>query len=201
MSTRRTRRCATALAALAFGHVWVGSPATAQTGGGANNLVLVTSTDDDTFRSGSSVQATSYGGRSAQSTNLARADARDCTGCRSHAAALQAVFLTGDPSTVQVTNAAVATTSHCTSCVSYAFAYQYVITTSTPVSLSAQGQQKLTFLNKQARAVVAQQLPPEELDMRLRDLAAQLREVVDTELRVRGLQAYTTESSDEQVAF
>jgi putative peptide zinc metalloprotease protein len=177
------------------------SPVAAQTGGGANNVVQVVSTADDPVRSGSSVQATPYAGDSAQSTNLARAEAHDCTGCRSHAAALQAVFLTGDPSTVQVANAAVATNSNCTSCVTYAYAYQYVITTEGPVSLSPDGRQQIASLNAEAREVIAQQLDPSELDLQLEALGDRLREIVDSELRAQGLDATTKEVvRDRQVA-
>jgi len=176
--------------------------AVAQTGGGANNLVQVVNTGAESFAARSGVQAAPYGGDSAQSTNLARADARSCTGCVTQAAALQAVFLTGDPSTVQVANAAVATNSSCTRCLTYAYAYQYVISTDRAVSLSPAGQQRLTELSRRAAAVVAEPATGFEdfvvLDGRLDALAAELREVVDAELRAGGHAAVTRGERDRQ---
>jgi hypothetical protein len=173
-------------------------PATAQTGGGANNLVQVVSTAPDQFAHRAGVQAAPYGGDSAQSTNLARADARDCTGCRSQAAALQAVFLTGDPDVVQVANAAVATNSNCTECHSYAFAYQYVVTTERAVSLTPAGHQALRDIQTDADAVTALQLDPAELKVRLDALFAELKDVVDNELSAGGHHASTRAYVDKQ---
>jgi hypothetical protein len=196
----RTHLHLTTLTATAVLAALVGaSPATAQTGGGANNLVQVVSTAPDQFAHRAGVQAAPYGGESAQSTNLARADSRDCTGCRSRAAALQAVFLTGDPDVVEVANAAVATNSNCTGCHSYAFAYQYVITTDRAVSLSPAGQQAVRDIQADASAVIAeQQLTPTELDERLDTLFAELKEVVDNELSAGGHHATTRAYVDKQ---
>jgi hypothetical protein len=200
MRTSSGSRFVAALTVLVIGQALGGSPATAQTGGGANNVVQVISTTEEPFRFRAGIQVAPYGGDSAQSTNLARADARNCTGCRSQAAALQAVFLTSGPSTVQVTNAAVATNTNCTSCVSYAYAYQYVITTSGPVSLSAEGKRRVASISREADTLVAQQLPLDELNARLQELAAQLRSVVDSELRARGITATARESLHRDLA-
>jgi Na+-translocating ferredoxin:NAD+ oxidoreductase RNF subunit RnfB len=184
---RSTALTATALALTAtFG----AAPANAQTGGGANNLVQVVNTAGGAFAHRAGVQAAPYGGDSAQSTNLARAESRDCTGCTTHAAALQAVFLTGNPDTVQVANAAVATNSACSQCLTYAYAFQYVITTERAVSLSPEGQQRIHDIQRRASAVVAQ--PSDSLDdfaafdAQLQALAAELRDTVDSELRTAG---------------
>lgn len=191
---RLTTLTATAVLAALVG----ASPATAQTGGGVNNLVQVVSTAPDQFAHRAGVQTAPYGGDSAQSTNLARADSRDCTGCRSQAAALQAVFLTGDPDVVQVANAAVATNSNCTGCRSYAFAYQYVITTARAVSLSPTGQHAVRDIQAEANAVIALQLDPSELEARLDALFERLKDVVDDELNAGGHDASTRAYVDKQ---
>jgi hypothetical protein len=195
----RTRLRLTTLTATAALTALVGaSPATAHTGGGANNLVQVVSTAPDQFAHRAGVQAAPYGGDSAQSTNLARADSRDCTGCRSQAAALQAVFLTGGPDVVQPANAAVATNSNCTGCHSYAFAYQYVVTSERAVSLSPAGRQALLDIQADANAVVAQQLGPADLEAQLDALFAELKKVVDNELSAGGHNARTRAHMDKQ---
>jgi hypothetical protein len=188
------------LAWLVASPVLLASPGVAQTGGGANNVVQVVSTADGSFSARSNVQAAPFGGDSAQSTNLARAEARDCTGCRSQAAALQAVFLTGDPSTVTVTNAAVATNSGCTGCSAYAYAFQYVVSPNRPVALSPEGRQAIVELNRRATAIIAQQTDPDALTEQLRGLFGELKQVVDGELRAAGVDAVTRSREDRQTA-
>lgn len=189
-----TRLSATCISALALTFT-LATPASAQTGGGANNLVRVVNTTSDTFAYRAGVQAASYGGTSAQSTNLAHADSRDCTGCRSQAAALQAVFLTGDASTVEVANAAVSTNSSCQSCTAYAYAYQYVITSDRAVSLSSAGQERIRSIQSRATAIISQPGTTLEdffaFDMQLDELAAELRDTIDHELRAGGYSATT----------
>lgn len=181
-----TRLAATGISALAL-TATLAAPVSAQTGGGANNLVQVVNTTSESFAARAGVQAAPYGGTSTQSTNLARADSRDCTRCRSQAAALQAVFLTGDASTVEVANAAVATNSNCQSCTAYAYAYQYVITSDRAVSLSSTGQEQIRSIQARATAVINHPGSTLEdfaaLDAQLDALAAELRDTIDNELR------------------
>jgi len=175
-------------------------PASAAEGGGANNVVQVRTTSSATFRARAHVQAAPYGGDSAQSTNLALAQAADCTGCRSRAAALQAVFLTGDPQSVTVTNAAVAEHSGCTGCASYAYAFQYVVSPGAPVSLSPQGRAQLLDIQARADAAVTAVEPLADLDRELSGLAQELKAVVDAELWAAGTPATTREVVDRDVS-
>lgn len=178
-------RSATAVAGIAVALAALATPASADGGGGANNVVQVVTRADDQFRHKAQVQAVPFGGESAQSTNLARAESRDCSGCRTHAAALQAVFLTGNPDTVQPANAAVATNVRCPGCVTYAYAFQYVLTTDGPVALSPEGHERIAHINQEADAVVAQQLPPDQIEAQLDALFTELKNVVDGELRAK----------------
>lgn len=204
MRSARILLTALTTSALVVTAPFAGAPAVAQTGGGANNLVQVVNTADGEFRSRAGVQVAPYGGDSAQSTNLARAGSRQCDGCRTQAAALQAVFLTGDPSTVQVANAAVATNSNCVRCLSYAYAYQYVITTERAVSLSAEGQRRIADISARASAIISQ--PADDLDdlpaldAQLDALATELRDTVDRELQAGGHAATTRGHRDRQSA-
>src|ERR671920_2213671 len=81
--------------------------------GGANNIVLVSTTGDGASQARSALQAARFGGSSLTSTNLADAESHDCTGCRSVAVAVQAVFNSGDSTTFSPSNAAVAVNSNC----------------------------------------------------------------------------------------
>src|SRR3954453_12456978 len=95
---------------------------------GANNVVLATATADGSSMTHSAVQAAPAGSPTVTSSNIAEATSRDCNGCQAAAAALQAMFITGDAETVTPANVATASNSNCISCNSFAFAYQYVVT-------------------------------------------------------------------------
>lgn len=190
MSARRGPRWVVLLATLALSQGLVASPVAADDlddgSGGPNNVVQVVTRSEGDFKARARVKATPFAGDAVSSTNLAVAHARDCTGCRSHAAALQAVFLTGSPSVVTPVNLAVATTERCVRCVVYAYAYQYVITTDGPVALSAEGRARLREIDNEAKAAVAQAIHPALVDARMEALAQELKQVVDTELRAAG---------------
>lgn len=134
------------------------------------------------------------GGPTASSTNLARADAHDCTGCRSVAVAFQTVFVTRGASTATPTNAAVATTGGCISCTSFAFAYQDVLYTGGPVFISPAGQQQLADLRAQLDEAARSGLGVWELGARFQELEARFKTTIDEEVRLAGGSTSSTES-------
>jgi hypothetical protein len=113
---------------------------------------------------------------------------------------MQAVFLTGDPSSVTVTNAAVAVNAGCRGCESYAYAFQYVVSPGVPVSLSPQGRRQLLDIQAQADAAVTMVEPLADLDEELSALAEKLKAVVDAELRAAGTPATTRAVVDRDVS-
>ena len=161
-------------------------------GGGANNVVLVTTTADGSSLGRSGLQTASVGGSTLASSNIADAAAHDCTGCRSVAVAVQAIYNTGNPSTFVPTNAAVATNSNCTGCGSFAFAYQYVVSTGGPVRLSPTGVAELGALRAEMADVADSGLPFDQLNARLEELAAEFKADVDRELVAAGKPAAGT---------
>lgn len=152
-------------------------------GGGPDNSVTATTTAGHSSEALSSLQLARYAGNDLESTNSARSDAHDCTGCRSIAVAVQAVLATGHPSTVAPHNFSVATTESCTRCVSFTFAYQYVVVTPTRVSLARDGRRQIAHIRAEIAAAVADStLSAPDLDTRLHQLATQFRGVVDEQL-------------------
>ena len=149
----------------------------------SNNIVKVRTTTDGAFKARARVEATAFRGRSVGPTNLALARAVNCTGCRSRAAALQAVFITGKPRSVTPTNLALAVNTNCTRCEVYAYAFQYVVSPERPVRLTHEGKRRLRDIQARAREAVAQDAPLPDIDRTLQGLAAELKQVVDTELR------------------
>jgi hypothetical protein len=152
-------------------------------GGGANNVVLASATADGSTLSRSALQVSQVGGPTVASSNIAAATSYACTGCNSVAVALQAVLVTGDPSTVVPGNAAAATNDGCTNCTSYAFAYQYVLSVERPFYLDPAAQQELVTLRAEIADLAASGLPPDELTSRLDAVVAQFKATIDAALQ------------------
>ena len=171
-----------------------------QQGGGPDQVVSATSTAGDQTAEHSKVHAVSFGGDTLDNTNLARAYAHDCTGCRSVAVSVQAVFATGQPHTVTPHNFAVAANQNCTSCLAFAYAYQYVLTTDGPVYLTSTGRQQLDDLRQQFYDAAHSDMAPADLDARLKDLSAQFKDVIDQQLQAAGRQGHGSphEQEDQQ---
>ena len=166
-------------------------------GGGPDQVVSAITTADNMVAERSKVHARSFGGDTLDNTNLARAYAHDCTGCRSVAVSIQAVFATGHPHTVTPHNFAVAVNENCTGCVSFAYAYQYVVTTDGPVRLTDAGRQQLGDLREQFAEAAHSDMAPADLDARLKDLSAQFKNVVDNELQAAGEDGHGSPHEDE----
>lgn len=159
-------------------------PALAQSDGGADHVVLAFNESDGLLRSASGVAVAHVASDTVDSENLAYAKSR-CSDCRTVAAAMQ-VVLTRDAHTIVPKNAAVAVNETCSSCRTFAAAYQYVITTGGPVYLSADGQQRVADLRQRAAAVAGSDLAFADIEARLDGIYAELRAVIDDELRRAG---------------
>jgi hypothetical protein len=154
--------------------------------GGPDNVVVTIATPDRPTVIRSSLAADRTGADEVTSANIARAESRDCTGCRSVAVALQAVLMTGEPSSVTPTNAAIALNTHCTRCETFAFAYQYAVSARGVERLSAAGNRAIADLRREAAALARSDLPFPELDARLQDVGARLKATVDAEIARAG---------------
>jgi hypothetical protein len=164
-------------------------------GGGANNVVIAQTTNDGATLVRSTLQVSSVGGNSVTSANLAIATASTCTGCHSTAVAVQVVLVTGTPSYFVPANAATAVNSACTSCGSFAYAWQYVPQVSRSVHLSGEAQQRIAALRSEIAQTAASILPTDlesaqRLNALLDTLTAQLRAVIDGEIRAAGADAW-----------
>jgi len=158
----------------------------ANTGGGANNVVLVQATADGSSLARAGVQVASAGGPAIASANIAEATSSDCTGCSSSAVAVQAVFITGDPDVAIPGNAAVATNAACTDCTSFAYAYQYVLSTGGGVYLSADARATLNTLRGEMTDVAASSASTDDKTAQLDALAGEFKQLIDTQLQSAG---------------
>jgi putative peptide zinc metalloprotease protein len=158
----------------------------AATDGGANQVVLATTTDDGASTERSGLQFALLGGPTVGSDNLAEATSVSCTGCTTIAIAFQAVVATGNPSVVIPHNAAVAVNGGCTSCSTYAYAYQYVLTTNGSAHLSATGMTQIAALRAEVADLAGSGLSFDTLTARLDEFAIEFRSVVDGSLVAAG---------------
>jgi hypothetical protein len=184
-SSRGRRRRRLAALGLLYALLLIAAPEA--TAGGGNNVVIANATTDSQSMIRSNLQIAPFGGDAADSSNLAIATAAGCTGCSTTAVAVQAVFLTGDPSIVTPANVAAATNSGCTSCTSYAYAWQYVLSTPGPVRLSPIGVAEVEMLRAEIASAATAGLPPDELTARLDTLTSEFKAVIDEQLVQAGM--------------
>jgi hypothetical protein len=176
---RQARKLISAVAVAAAATLSVVSAAQA---GGANNVVIANTSSDGASIVRSNLQVAPFGGDASDSSNLALATSSGCTGCSTTAVAVQAIFLTGDPSSVAPANVAAATNANCTSCTAYAYAWQYVLSTNGPVYLSETGRQELATLRQEIAAAASSGLPPDQLTAKLDELTAEFKSTIDQQL-------------------
>ncbi|MEA2248813.1 MAG: hypothetical protein QOH46_3342 [Solirubrobacteraceae bacterium] len=168
----------------------IASAALPAVAGGPNNDVFseATATPEGTPATveRSSLQVLPTGTDELTSRNVAQAYSHDCTGCRAVAVALQAVIVTGNPSTVAPVNVGAAVNERCSSCATYAFAYQYVVSADDVDDLSWSARRTIWQLRREADDLARSGLPFPELDAQLRDVAARLKAAVDAEIERSG---------------
>jgi putative peptide zinc metalloprotease protein len=105
-----------------------------------------------------------------------------CSDCQTIAVAFQVVLVFSDPSVVDPTNLALAYNFECTSCDTLASAYQWVLTTGGPVHFTAAGNQQIAELRRQLRDLLASDLPIDQMQTQIDQIAAELQQVIQTEL-------------------
>jgi hypothetical protein len=182
MRTPRTLAALTAALALATGGFLAAGAEAEDSGTGPDQVVWAKTTGTSTSDLLSGVQVGSYKGDNLQSANVARADSTDCTDCRTVAVAVQAVLLKGSPHTAEPKNVAIAINENCVGCTTYAFAYQYVVATDDRVVLTYRGRVRVATLREQIDAAAHSDLSPDDLNARLRELAAEFRAAIDADL-------------------
>jgi hypothetical protein len=117
-------------------------------------------------------------------TNVSVAYAR-CTDCRALTASFQVVLVRRPPAELALTNRAVAVTDRCQRCEALSWAYQWVVLTGTDHRLSPSGQWRLRLLDRRLRLLVRSAPPAAELARGVAGLAAQVQQVLATEVRTR----------------
>jgi hypothetical protein len=182
MTRHRTLTALTAALALATGGLFAAG-AGADAGTGPDQVVWAKTTGANASDLLSGVQVGSFNGDDLRSANVARADSKDCTDCRTVAVAVQAVIVKGSPHSATPTNAALAINESCLRCTTYAFAYQYVVTTETRARLSRRARRRVAVLREEIATAAHSDLSPEALDARLMALSADFRAAVDADLK------------------
>jgi hypothetical protein len=170
----------------------------ADTGGGANNVVVAHNTLDGNFFSRSGVMVAYNPSDTVANANLAVAESTDCTGCHTVSVAMQIVIVENEsPSEFRPDNVATATNGNCQGCQTYAFAYQYVIQPGAMVSLSGSAQRAIADIRLDVRDAAASGLAYWDLKPVLDGLCNQLAAVVATDLGMDDARP-CVESSDQK---
>jgi hypothetical protein len=166
----------------------VGAQAAEDTG--PDNVVNVETTGTGVTDTQSALKLGSYGGDNLQSENVASAYSHDCTDCRTVAVAVQAVFVTGNPSTSEPKNVAAALNERCTRCTTFAYAYQYVVSTDGRVHLDGETRADIRRLRGEIADVTDSSLAPPDMDARLQQLTAEFKSEIDQGLARDGEHAH-----------
>lgn len=158
----------------------------ADTAGGANNVVMVSTTAGSGTATRARLQVAGDPGPTVANQNLAVARSTDCTGCHTVAVAMQVVLVEGSPNDFEPANAASASNANCDSCTTFAYAYQYVLEPGRPVYLSSGAQQTLATLRGEADSLAASDLSYLDLKAQLDSLFDQFVQTVSEDLRAAG---------------
>ena len=105
-----------------------------------------------------------------------------CERCRTIAIAFQVVLAMDAAEAVVPVNLAVAVNDECTECETLAFAYQLVLAGDQRVRLSGDGRARIKDIRKALRALRDSDAPLEQILAELERRAAELRELIETEL-------------------
>jgi len=152
-------------------------------GGNVNNEVVVLNTVDGRFANRAGFGTARVTGDTAENQNAAAATS-SCSDCRTVAVAVQIVLIQRtDASNISPSNVAVAINNNCLRCDTFAAAYQYVITTDGLVRFTPEGEQQLSALQDEIRALAATDgVPFPELEAQIDARVEQMWAVVDSEL-------------------
>jgi hypothetical protein len=178
----------------------LGTGAQAAEDTGPDNVVDVQTTGTGVTEAHSKLKVGYYDGDNLQSENVASAYSHDCTDCRTVAVAVQAVLVSGSPSTSEPKNVAVALNERCSHCTAFAYAYQYVVPTDGAVKLDWETRQDVKRLRHEIADVAGSDLAPPDMDARLHDLSAEFKSEIDTGLKRAGQdgRGHVRERQDEQ---
>jgi len=157
--------------------------------GGANNVVLVSNSLDNTPVARSKLAVAHDRAPTVANANIASASSTNCTGCRTVAVAMQLVVVEGSPQDFEPANVATATNGNCSSCQTYAFAYQYVVQPAQVVYLGADAQRALHAIRDQAEAIASSNDTYAEMKVELDAVFAQFVETANEGFRAAGAPA------------
>jgi putative peptide zinc metalloprotease protein len=121
-----------------------------------------------------------------------------CDNCRTVAVAFQVVLAMGDVSQLTPTNLALAYNLDCTACDTAAFAYQLVTGDGQVVHFTAEGNRRLAEIRRQLEALRKAGLSDAELNTALDGIAADLGDIISTELVPAGRPPEATATPDAQ---
>jgi putative peptide zinc metalloprotease protein len=105
-----------------------------------------------------------------------------CVDCQTIAVAFQVVLIFSDPDVISSQNLAIAENYECDACVTIAEAYQWLLTTGGAVHFTAEGNRRLAEIRQRLHDLANADLALDEFQAKLDEIAADLADVLKTEL-------------------
>jgi putative peptide zinc metalloprotease protein len=180
----RLRRRATLL--LACAALLAGMGAAEQPASAAQSSAVAVNTKDGSSLFRLSFSLLRANGEVVDPVNAAVAFA-SCESCQTVAIAIQAVLVVSEPSVVAPVNLALAVNQNCTSCQTLASAYQFILGTGGRVRLTSEGRRRIAEVRRQLRGLGDSGLSIYQIQSRTDELAADVSQVLRTELIAVGV--------------
>jgi putative peptide zinc metalloprotease protein len=169
--------------------------ATAPAGAQDNSAEAVNTKDGKSvFKLAFQVKKTMDSDVDADNTAIAFAS---CNDCKTVAAAIQVVLVMDEPESVDAENVAVAINYQCSECETLAAAHQFVFGSGEEMKFTPEGKQRLNKLKQRFKALEHRDdLTLQQLADEIAVIAAEVAEVVDTELVTKEKEKAEAESAD-----
>jgi putative peptide zinc metalloprotease protein len=151
-------------------------------GHGQDNSAIAVNTKDNTSLSRFAFKVKTVRGDVVDAKNTAVAYAQ-CNDCRTTAIAFEIVLVMNSPSQVTPTNLAFAYNDECTRCQTLASAYQFVIGRGYPIRFAPDARGELAGIKNGLKGLSkSDDMPLDQLQARIDELAGRVRTILDTEL-------------------
>ena len=172
---------------------------------GADNAAVAINTKDSTYVWRQAFKIERVAGDVVDEGNGAWAES-SCEHCRTAAVAVQVLIAIGDATTVTSTNLAGAVNVQCDSCATYAGAFQFIVTPHDPMRFTDTGNAAIDQIKADLQTLLANATfgptfdEVDAFNTQVKALAAQLEQVLETELVRAGGGNVTERSSVDDAA-
>jgi hypothetical protein len=152
---------------------------------GADNVVEVQNTSDNSLRAQSRAVVTHSPGGTVSNTNAAYATS-SCVNCRTAAVAVQMLIVEGPVGTNAAVNVSLAVNQNCDTCQTFAYAHQVIFLVGRPVRLGGRALDRIESIQEDIDDVVRSRHDFPTMEAELDSLTDQMAAVVRAEISRSG---------------